>query len=84
MFPWGDGALSASQICRARVGAPKSVKSGNVLEDAEIRQGIKAYRNWPTLPQVYVKGGFVGGSDIMMEMYESGELVQVLGTTPKE
>jgi monothiol glutaredoxin len=50
----------------------------NVLEDDEIRQGIKEYANWPTIPQLYVNGEFVGGSDIMMEMYESGELRQVL------
>ncbi|MDB5890451.1 MAG: Glutaredoxin-related protein [Polaromonas sp.] len=52
----------------------------NVLEDPEIRDGIKEYSNWPTIPQLYVKGEFVGGSDIMMEMYQSGELQQVLGT----
>jgi monothiol glutaredoxin len=52
----------------------------NVLEDPAIRDGIKEYSNWPTIPQLYVKGEFVGGSDIMMEMYESGELQQVLGT----
>ena len=51
----------------------------NVLEDPEVRDGIKEYSNWPTIPQLYVKGEFVGGSDIMMEMYESGELQQVLG-----
>lgn len=51
----------------------------NVLEDAEVRQGIKEYANWPTIPQLYVDGEFVGGSDIMMEMYEAGELQQVLG-----
>ena len=51
----------------------------NVLEDEAIRNGIKEYSNWPTIPQLYVKGEFVGGSDIMMEMYESGELQQVLG-----
>ena len=51
----------------------------NVLEDPEIRNGIKAYSNWPTIPQLYIKGEFVGGSDIMMEMYENGELQQVLG-----
>ena len=56
----------------------------NVLADDGIRQGIKDYSDWPTIPQLYVKGEFVGGSDIMMEMYESGELIQVLGTTPKE
>ena len=52
----------------------------NVLEDDEIRQGIKEYSNWPTIPQLYVRGEFIGGSDIMMEMYQSGELQQVLGT----
>jgi len=51
----------------------------NVLEDGDIRNGIKEYSNWPTIPQLYVKGEFVGGSDIMMEMYESGELQQMLG-----
>jgi monothiol glutaredoxin len=51
----------------------------NVLEDEGIRQGIKDYANWPTIPQLYVDGEFVGGSDIMMEMYQSGELQQVLG-----
>jgi monothiol glutaredoxin len=50
----------------------------NVLADAEIRQGIKDYANWPTIPQLYVNGEFVGGSDIMREMYESGELQKVL------
>jgi monothiol glutaredoxin len=51
----------------------------NVLADPAIRQGIKEYANWPTIPQLYVKGEFVGGSDIMREMYESGELQQLLG-----
>jgi monothiol glutaredoxin len=51
----------------------------NVLEDEDIRQGIKNYANWPTIPQLYVNGEFVGGSDIMMEMYQAGELQQVLG-----
>ena len=51
----------------------------DVLQDAEIRQGIKEYSDWPTIPQLYVKGEFVGGSDIMMEMFESGELQQLLG-----
>lgn len=50
----------------------------DVLQDAEIRQGIKAYSDWPTIPQLYVKGEFVGGSDIMMEMFESGELQQLV------
>jgi monothiol glutaredoxin len=52
----------------------------DVIQDQEIRQGIKTYSDWPTIPQLYVKGEFVGGSDIMMEMFESGELGQLLGT----
>jgi len=50
----------------------------DVLQDPEVRQGIKEYSDWPTIPQLYVKGEFVGGSDIMMEMFESGELQQLL------
>ena len=57
------------------------LKTVNVLEDEGIRQGIKAYSNWPTIPQLYVNGEFVGGSDIMTEMYQAGELQQTLGTT---
>ncbi|WP_120717384.1 Grx4 family monothiol glutaredoxin [Tsuneonella amylolytica] len=49
-------------------------ESVDVLQDMEVRQGIKAFSDWPTIPQLYVKGEFVGGSDIMMEMYEAGEL----------
>ena len=52
--------------------------SVDVLQDQGIRQGIKAFSDWPTIPQLYVKGEFVGGSDIMMEMYESGELATLL------
>ena len=55
----------------------------NVLADAEIRQGIKEYANWPTIPQLYVNGEFVGGSDIMREMYQSGELQKLLGEKQK-
>lgn len=50
----------------------------NVLEDPEVRQGIKEFSNWPTIPQLFVKGEFIGGSDIMTEMYESGELQTLL------
>jgi monothiol glutaredoxin len=50
----------------------------DVLQDPEIRQGIKEYSDWPTIPQLYVNGEFVGGSDIMMEMFESGELQELL------
>ena len=53
-------------------------KTFNVLEDEAMRQGVKEYAQWPTIPQLYVKGEFVGGSDILMEMYQSGELQQVL------
>jgi monothiol glutaredoxin len=53
----------------------------DVLEDEAIRQGIKAYSNWPTIPQLYINGEFVGGSDIMMEMYQAGELQQALAAT---
>ncbi len=52
--------------------------SVDVLQDQEIRNGIKDYSDWPTIPQLYVKGEFVGGSDIMMEMYEAGELQSML------
>ena len=62
-------------------------ESVDVLQDQEVRQGIKTFSDWPTIPQLYVKGEFVGGSDIMMEMYESGELAQLLtdqGVTPAQ
>jgi monothiol glutaredoxin len=65
----------AIQILKAcGVDSPKTV---NVLEDDEVRQGIKEFSNWPTIPQLYVKGEFIGGSDIMMEMYQNGELQQL-------
>ena len=60
-----------------RLGA--AYETVDVLQDPEIRQGIKEYSQWPTIPQLYVKGEFVGGSDIMMEMFESGELQELLG-----
>lgn len=53
-------------------------ESVDVLQDMDIRQGIKEFSDWPTIPQLYVKGEFVGGSDIMMEMYQAGELQQLL------
>jgi monothiol glutaredoxin len=55
-----------------------SYETVDVLQDMEIRSGIKSYSDWPTIPQLYVKGEFVGGSDIMMEMYEAGELQQLM------
>ena len=79
-FPQCGFSGRAIQILKASGVDPKALVTVNVLEDEEIRQGIKEYSNWPTIPQLYVKGEFIGGSDIMMEMYESGELKQVLGT----
>ncbi|MFX7922546.1 Grx4 family monothiol glutaredoxin, partial [Acinetobacter baumannii] len=75
-FPMCGFSGRAIQILKA-AGAT-DIKTFNVLEDEEVRQGIKDYANWPTIPQLYIKGEFVGGSDIMMEMYESGELQQAL------
>jgi monothiol glutaredoxin len=79
-FPMCGFSGRAIQILKACGVDPRQVATVNVLEDDGIRQGIKEYSNWPTIPQLYVKGEFVGGSDIMMEMYQSGELHQVLGT----
>lgn len=56
----------------------ENIVTVNVLEDPVVRQGIKEFSNWPTIPQLYVKGEFIGGSDIMTEMYESGELQNLL------
>jgi monothiol glutaredoxin len=78
-FPQCGFSGRAVQILKACGVDPTGLKTVNVLEDDEIRQGIKEYSNWPTIPQLFVKGEFVGGSDIMMEMYQSGELQQVLG-----
>ena len=66
-------AVQALQACGV-----SSFATVNVLADPEIREGIKRYANWPTIPQLYVNGEFVGGSDIMREMYESGELQKLL------
>ena len=57
----------------------QSFKDVNILEDEEIRQGIKEYSDWPTIPQLYINGEFVGGSDIMLELHENGELTKLLG-----
>ena len=77
-FPQCGFSGRAIQILKACGVEPKTLKTVNVLEDDEIRAGIKDYSNWPTIPQLYVKGEFIGGSDIMMEMYENGELQQAL------
>ncbi|MEW6694652.1 Glutaredoxin 4 [Tepidimonas thermarum] len=77
-FPMCGFSGRAVQILKACGVDPKTLVTVNVLEDPEIRQGIKEYSNWPTIPQLYVRGEFIGGSDIMMEMYESGELQKLL------
>ena len=75
-FPQCGFSARAVQILKAC--GVTNMKTVNVLEDGEVRQGIKEYANWPTIPQLYVNGEFVGGSDIMMEMYEAGELQPLL------
>ncbi len=77
-FPMCGFSGRAVQILKACGVEPRALFTVNVLDDPEIRQGIKEYSNWPTIPQLYIKGEFIGGSDIMMEMYESGELQQIL------
>ena len=78
-FPMCGFSGRAVQVLKAGGVDTKTLKTVNVLENDGIRQGIKDYSNWPTVPQLYVRGEFIGGSDIMMEMYQSGELQQVIG-----
>ena len=75
MFPQCGFSARVVQIL-THMGVP--FKTANVLEDAELRDGIKAFSNWPTIPQLYVKGEFVGGCDIVTEMFQSGELSTML------
>jgi monothiol glutaredoxin len=75
-FPQCGFSANAVQILKAC--GVEQVFTVNVLEEPEIREGIKEYANWPTIPQLYVNGEFVGGSDIMREMYQSGELQKLL------
>jgi len=78
-FPMCGFSGRAMQILNAC--GVSELQTVNVLDDEEIRHGIKQYANWPTIPQLYVNGEFVGGSDIMTEMYQSGELQQMLGAS---
>ena len=78
-FPMCGFSGRAVQLIKACGVDTKDLVTVNVLDNADIRQGIKEYSNWPTIPQLYVKGEFIGGSDIMTEMYESGELTKLLG-----
>ena len=75
-FPMCGFSGRAIQILKAC--GVENIATVNVLDDPEVRQGIKDYSNWPTIPQLYVKGEFIGGSDIMNEMFESGELKSLL------
>ncbi len=75
-FPQCGFSASAAQILRAC--GVTDVLAVDVLSNPEIREGIKSYANWPTIPQLYVNGEFVGGADIMKEMYQSGELQKLL------
>ena len=75
-FPQCGFSGRAIQILKAS--GIENMVTINVLDDADVRQGIKEFSNWPTIPQLYVKGEFIGGSDIMNEMFESGELQTLL------
>ena len=75
-FPQCGFSASVVQVLKAC--GVQELHTVNVLEDAEIRQGIKDFANWPTIPQLYIKGQFVGGADIIREMYQSGELQKLL------
>tara|TARA_R110000787_G_scaffold21417_1_gene63320 strand:- start:206 stop:553 length:348 start_codon:yes stop_codon:yes gene_type:complete len=77
VFPQCGFSATCVQVL-SNLGVP--FKGINVLEDPEVREGIKAYSNWPTIPQLYIKGEFVGGCDIVREMYETGELSEFLNT----
>jgi len=79
-FPQCGFSGRAVQVLKACGVGAGELKTVNVLEDEGIRQGIKDYAQWPTIPQLYVNGEFVGGSDIMMEMYQAGELQPLLTT----
>jgi monothiol glutaredoxin len=80
-FPMCGFSGRAVQILKAC--GVDDLKTVNVLEDDEVRRGIKSYANWPTIPQLYVNGEFVGGCDIMKEMYQSGELQKLIAEAKK-
>jgi monothiol glutaredoxin len=73
--------FSATVVQILKLSGVESYAAVNVLADEAVRQGIKEYANWPTIPQLYINGEFVGGCDIVREMYESGELQEMLGTS---
>ncbi|OAY82719.1 Monothiol glutaredoxin-S4, mitochondrial [Ananas comosus] len=69
-------------VCQCHAGVPISAR--NILENPELKEGVKAYSNWPTFPQVFIKGEFVGGSDIVLNMHQNGELKELLVDIGKE
>jgi len=77
-FPMCGFSGRAIQLLKSSGLDLKELKTINVLDEPEIRQGIKSYSNWPTIPQLFIKGEFIGGSDIMTEMFETGELKQLI------
>ena len=77
-FPMCGFSATATQLLK--MAGAEGVYTVDVLQDPEIREGIKQYANWPTIPQLYVKGEFVGGCDIMKEMFQSGELQKLIAT----
>ena len=79
-FPMCSFSGRAVQLLKSAGADPDMVYTVNVLDDEAVRQGIKTYSNWPTIPQLYVRGEFIGGSDIMQEMYEQGELQTLLAS----
>jgi monothiol glutaredoxin len=72
--------FSGRAIALLKANGAQGLVTVNVLEDDEVRQGVKEYANWPTVPQLYVKGEFIGGADIIGELHETGELKKILGT----
>ncbi len=74
--------FSANAVAILRACGVHEFFSVNVLENQEIREGVKQYANWPTIPQLYINGQFIGGADIMREMYQSGELQKLLHAAP--
>ena len=79
-FPMCGFSGRAVQLLKNAGAAPSSVYTINVLEDEAVRQGIKTYSNWPTIPQLYIRGDVIGGSDIMQEMFDQGELQQLVAS----
>ena len=83
-FPQCGFSALAVEVLKNCLGSTSSFHTVNVLLEPEIRQGIKEFSSWPTIPQLYIKGQFIGGADIIKQLYESGELQPQLATLDKE